>query len=42
VIRRCVLREEREEILRKSHSSEYGGHYGQFRTQAMKWGSGFY
>jgi hypothetical protein len=34
VLRRCVPREEREEILRKCHSSEYGGHYGHFRTQA--------
>jgi hypothetical protein len=25
VLRRCVLREERVEILRKCHSDEYGG-----------------
>jgi hypothetical protein len=37
-----VPAEEREEILRKCHSSEYGGHYGHFRTQAKVWGSGFY
>ena len=42
VLRRCVPAEEREEILRKCHSSEYGGHYGHFRTQAKVWGSGFY
>jgi hypothetical protein len=40
VLRRCVPREEREEILRKFHSSEYGGHYGHFRTQAKVWASG--
>ena len=34
VLRRCVPAEEREEILRKCHSSEYGGHHGHFRTQA--------
>jgi hypothetical protein len=34
--------EEREEILRKCHSSKYGGHYGHFRTQAKVWASGFY
>jgi transposase InsO family protein len=37
-----VPQEEREEILRKCHSSEYGGHYGHFRTQAKVWASGFY
>jgi hypothetical protein len=39
VLRRCVPR---EEILRKCHSSEYGGYYGHFRTQAKVWASGFY
>jgi hypothetical protein len=34
VMRRCVPREERVEILRKCHSAEYGGHYSHFRTQA--------
>jgi hypothetical protein len=34
VMIRCVPREERQEILRKCHSSEYGGHYSHFRTQA--------
>jgi hypothetical protein len=33
VMRRCVPREERLEILRKCHSAEYGGHYSHFRTQ---------
>jgi hypothetical protein len=42
VLRRCVPREERKEILRKCHSSEYGGHNGHFRTQAKLWASGFY
>ncbi|WVZ84538.1 hypothetical protein U9M48_031564 [Paspalum notatum var. saurae] len=42
VLRRCVPAEEREEILRKCHASEYGGHHGHFRTQAKIWGSGFY
>jgi hypothetical protein len=42
VLRRCVPRGEREEILRKCHSSEYGGHYGHFRTQAKVWTSRFY
>jgi hypothetical protein len=34
--------EEREEILRKCHTSEYGGHYGHFRTQSKVWASRFY
>jgi hypothetical protein len=42
VLRRCVPRKEGEEILRKCHSLEYGGHYGHFRTQAKVWASGFY
>jgi hypothetical protein len=42
VVRRCVPREERLEILRKCHSGEYGGHYRHFRTQAKVWASGFY
>jgi hypothetical protein len=42
VMRRCVPREERVEILRKCHSVEYGGHYSHFRTQAKVWSSGFY
>jgi hypothetical protein len=33
VMRRCVPREERLEILRKCHSAECGGHYSHFRTQ---------
>jgi hypothetical protein len=33
VMRRCVPREERVEILRKCHSAEYGGHYSHFQTQ---------
>jgi hypothetical protein len=42
VMRRCVPREERVEILRKCHSAEYGGHYSHFRTQAKVWSSRFY
>jgi hypothetical protein len=42
VMRRCVPREERQEILRKCHSAEYGGHYSHFRTQAKVWSSGFF
>jgi hypothetical protein len=42
VIRRCVPREERLEILRKCHLAEYGGHYSHFRIQAKLWYSGFY
>jgi hypothetical protein len=42
VMRRCVPREERVEILRKCHSAEYGGHYSHFGTQEKVWSSGFY
>jgi transposase InsO family protein len=42
VMRRCVTREERLEILRKCHSAEDGGHYSHFWTQAKVWSSGFY
>jgi hypothetical protein len=42
VMRRCVPREERLDILRKCHAAEYGGHYSHFRTQAKVWSSGFY
>jgi hypothetical protein len=42
VMRRCVPREERLEILRKCHSAEYGGHYRHFRTQEKVCSSGFY
>jgi hypothetical protein len=42
VMRRCVPREERVEILRKCHSAEYSGHYSHFRTQAKVWSSVFY
>jgi transposase InsO family protein len=42
VMRRCVPREGRVEILRKCHSAEYGGHYSHFRTQAKVWSSGFF
>jgi hypothetical protein len=42
VMRRCVPREERLEILRKCHSAKYGGHFSHFRTHAKVWSSGFY
>jgi hypothetical protein len=41
VMRRCVPREKKLEILRKCHSVEYGGHYSHFRTNAKVWSSGF-
>jgi transposase InsO family protein len=41
VMRRCVPREERLEILRKCHSTQYGGCYSHFRTQAKVWCSRF-
>jgi hypothetical protein len=42
VMRRCVPREERLEILRKCHLEEYGGHYSHFWTQVEVWSSRFY
>jgi transposase InsO family protein len=42
VMRRCVPREKRLEILRKCHSTEYDGHYSHFRTQTKVLSSGFY
>jgi hypothetical protein len=42
VMRRCVLREERQEILRKCHLTEYSGHYSHFQTQATVWSSRFF
>jgi hypothetical protein len=42
VMRRCVPIEERQEILRKCHSAEYGGHYSHFQTQAKVWSIGFF
>jgi hypothetical protein len=42
VMRRCVPREERLEILRKCHSTEYGGHYSHFWTQEKVWFRRFY
>jgi transposase InsO family protein len=42
VMRRCVPKEERLEILRKCHSAEYGGRCSHFWTQAKVWSSGFY
>jgi hypothetical protein len=42
VMRRCVPREERLEILGKCYLAEYGGHYSHFRTQEKVWPRGFY
>jgi hypothetical protein len=42
VMRRCVPREGRQEILRNYHSVEYGGHYSHLRTQAKVWSNEFY
>jgi hypothetical protein len=42
VMRRCVPREERQEILKRCHSAEYGGHYSHFRTQAKVWSNGLF
>jgi hypothetical protein len=42
VMRRCVPREERQEILRKYHSTEYNGHYCHFQTKAKVWSKRFY
>jgi hypothetical protein len=42
VMRRCVPKEERLEILRNCHAAEYGGHYSHFQTQAKVRSSGFY
>jgi hypothetical protein len=42
VMRGCVPRVDRVEIMRKCHWAEYGGHYRHFRTQAKVWSIGFY
>jgi hypothetical protein len=42
VTRRCVPREERQEVLRKCRSTGYGGHNSHFQTQAKVWSSGFF
>jgi hypothetical protein len=42
VMRCCVPSEERQEILRKCHLAEDGGHYSHFRRQAKVWSSGFF
>jgi hypothetical protein len=42
LLRRCVPTEEGIQIIKRCHSSPYGGHYGVFRTHAKIWQSGFY
>ena len=42
MIRRCVLEEEMESILRHCHEKEVGGHFGGTRTTAKVLQSGFY
>jgi hypothetical protein len=42
VMKRCVPREDRQEILRKCHLVVYSGHYSHFLTQAKVWPNGFY
>jgi len=42
LLRRCVPAEEGLQIIKKCHSSSYGGHYGAFRTHAKIWQSGFF
>jgi hypothetical protein len=37
LLRRCVPSWEVNGILKRYHSSEYGGHYGAFRTNAKVW-----
>jgi hypothetical protein len=41
-LRRCIPSWEVNGILERCHSSEYGGHYGAFRTNAKVWKCGFY
>jgi hypothetical protein len=42
LLRRCVPSWEVNDILERCHSSEYGGHYGAFRTNAKVWQCGFF
>jgi hypothetical protein len=41
LLRRCIPGFETWKILERCHSSPYGGHYGDFRTNAKVWQSGF-
>jgi hypothetical protein len=42
LLRRCIPAFETWKILEHCHSSQYGGHYGAFRTNGMVWQSGLY
>jgi hypothetical protein len=42
LLRRCIPDLETWKILKRCHSSPYGGHYGAFWTNAKVWQSGFY
>jgi hypothetical protein len=42
IVRRCVPEHEQQDIIRKCHSSAYGGHHAGMRTGAKVLQSGFY
>jgi hypothetical protein len=42
LLRRCVPSWEVNGMLERCHSSEYGGHYGAFLTNAKVWPCGFF
>jgi hypothetical protein len=42
LLRRCIPAFETWKILKRCHSSPYGGYYGAFPTNAKAWQSGFY
>jgi hypothetical protein len=42
LLRRCIPSFETWKVLERCHSSQYGGHYGAFHTNAMVWQGGFY
>jgi hypothetical protein len=42
LLRRCVSAEEDIQIIKRCHSSPYGGHYGAFRTHTKIWQSEFF
>jgi hypothetical protein len=42
LLRRCIPAFETWKILKRCHSSPYGGHYGAFHTNVKVWQCGFY
>jgi hypothetical protein len=42
LLRSCIPTFESRKILEHCHSTPYGGHYGDFRSNAKVWQSGFY